>query len=57
MELCGWGRYLASLFTYGASVPGAYMPDINQAGCLLYWGYNPTVARIAHATATNSEGE
>jgi anaerobic selenocysteine-containing dehydrogenase len=52
MELCGWGRYLASLFTYGASVPGAYMPDIERAGCLLYWGYNPTVARIAHATAT-----
>lgn len=52
MELCGWGRYLASLYTYGASVPGAYMPDIERAGCLLYWGYNPTVARIAHATAT-----
>lgn len=53
MELCGWGRYLASLFTYGASVPGAYMPDIERAGCLLYWGYNPAVARIAHATSTN----
>ena len=52
MELCGWGRYLASLYTFGASVPGAYMPDIERAGCLLYWGYNPTVARIAHATAT-----
>ena len=52
MELCGWGRYLASLYTYGASVPGAYMPDVARAGCLLYWGYNPTVARIAHATAT-----
>lgn len=52
MELCGWGRYLASAFTFGASVPGAYMPDIERAGCLLYWGYNPTVARIAHATAT-----
>ena len=52
MELCGWGRYLASLYTYGAGVPGAYMPDIERAGCLLYWGYNPTVARIAHATAT-----
>ena len=52
MELCGWGRYLASLYTFGASVPGAYLPDIERAGCLLYWGYNPTVARIAHATAT-----
>ena len=52
MELCGWGRYQASLYTYGAGVPGAYMPDVGRAGCLLYWGYNPTVARIAHATAT-----
>lgn len=54
MELCGWGRYLASTYTYGAAVPGAYMPDLEHAGCILYWGYNPTVARIAHATATVS---
>lgn len=52
MELCGWGRYLASTFTYGASVPGAYMPDLEHAGCILYWGYNPSVARLAHATST-----
>ena len=52
MELCGWGRYLAPTYTYGAAVPGAYMPDLERAGCILYWGYNPNVARIAHATAT-----
>lgn len=52
MELCGWGRYLASLFTFGESVPGAYMPDLEHAGCILYWGYNPSVARLAHATST-----
>jgi anaerobic selenocysteine-containing dehydrogenase len=52
MELCGWGRYLAPTYTYGAAVPGAYMPDLERAGCVLYWGYNPNVARIAHATAT-----
>jgi anaerobic selenocysteine-containing dehydrogenase len=52
MELCGWGRYLASLFTYGASVPGAYLPDLEHAGCILFWGYNPSVARLVHATAT-----
>jgi anaerobic selenocysteine-containing dehydrogenase len=52
MELCGWGRYQASLYTYGAPVPGAYMPDLEHAGCILYWGYNPSVARLAHATAT-----
>jgi anaerobic selenocysteine-containing dehydrogenase len=52
MELCGWGRYQASMYTYGASVPGAYMPDLRNAACILYWGYNPSVARLAHATAT-----
>lgn len=52
MELCGWGRYLATTYTFGASVPGAYMPDLEQAGCILYWGYNPNLARLAHATAT-----
>jgi anaerobic selenocysteine-containing dehydrogenase len=54
MELCGWGRYLASLYTYGASVPGEYMPDLDRARCILYWGYNPAVSRLAHATATRA---
>ncbi len=54
MELCGWGRYLASIYTYGASVPGAYMPDLDDAGCILSWGYNPAVSRLAHATATRA---
>ena len=52
MELCGWGRYLASLYTFGAPVPGAFMPDLERAGCILYWGYNPSVSRLVHATAT-----
>jgi len=52
MELCGWGRYLASIYTYGTSVPGAYLPDLEHAGCILYWGYNPSVARLVHATGT-----
>jgi anaerobic selenocysteine-containing dehydrogenase len=54
MELCGWGRYLASIYTYGAPVPGAYMPDLDGAGCILFWGYNPSVARLSHATATTA---
>lgn len=41
MELCGWGRYLASLYTYGASVPGQYMPDLDRAGCILFWATTP----------------
>jgi anaerobic selenocysteine-containing dehydrogenase len=52
MELCGWGRHLASTYTYGAPVPGAYMPDLADAACILYWGYNPSVSRLVHATAT-----
>ncbi len=52
MELCGWGRYLAPLYTFGASVPGVYMPDLENAGCILFWGYNPNLARLVHATAT-----
>ncbi len=52
MELCGWGRFLAPLYTFGASVPGTYLPDLDNAGCILYWGYNPSVARLAHATST-----
>ncbi len=52
MELCGWGRYLAPLYTFGASVPGVYLPDLENAGCILLWGYNPSVARLAHATST-----
>jgi anaerobic selenocysteine-containing dehydrogenase len=54
MELCGWGRYGATAYTYGASVPGAYMPDIERAGCLLFWGYNPDLARLAHAVSVTA---
>jgi anaerobic selenocysteine-containing dehydrogenase len=52
MELCGWGRHLATTYTFGAPVPGTYVPDIEHAGCILFWGYNPNLARIAHAVAT-----
>lgn len=54
MELCGWGRYIASAFTWGAPVPGYYLPDLENAGCIAFWGYNPSLARIAHATATTA---
>jgi anaerobic selenocysteine-containing dehydrogenase len=54
MELCGWGRYGAPLHTFGAPVPGVFMPDLDNAGCILFWGYNPSVARLAHATATTA---
>ena len=54
MELCAWGRFLASLYTYGAPVPGQFMPDLDRAECILFWGYNPLVSRLAHATATRA---
>ncbi|HVP68417.1 MAG TPA: molybdopterin-dependent oxidoreductase [Anaeromyxobacteraceae bacterium] len=54
MELCGYGRFAATSYTYGASVPGHYMPDLEHAGCILFWGYNPNLARIAHAVATTA---
>src|SRR5262245_47056568 len=51
MELCGWGRQLATAYTFGASVPGAFMSDLERSGCILFWGYNPSLARIVYATA------
>ena len=48
------GRYLAPLYTYGAAVPGQYMPDLDGAECILFWGYNPVVSRLAHATAARA---
>ena len=52
IELCGWGR-LSALYTYGTpmGLDGTTpMPDIEHAGCILFWGYNPSIARLAHAT-------
>lgn len=54
MELCGWGRYFATGYTYGAPVPGRYMPDLEHAGCILFWGYNPNLARLSHAVPTQA---
>ena len=54
MELCGWGRYLAPPTRSASRCPASYLPDLDRAGCILYWGYNPSVARLAHATATTA---
>jgi anaerobic selenocysteine-containing dehydrogenase len=54
MELCGWGR-AAAAYTFGVGFglgSGSAMPDLAHAGCVLFWGYNPSIARLAHATAT-----
>lgn len=54
MELCGWCRYMALIYTYGEAVPAVYMPDLERAGSILFWGYNPSVSRLVHATATTA---
>jgi anaerobic selenocysteine-containing dehydrogenase len=28
------------------------MPDLEAAGCILFWGYNPSASRLVHATST-----
>ena len=54
-EVCGWGRAGATRYTFGvASIGtsgGGAMPDIDRTGCLILWGYNPSVSRLTHATA------
>ena len=55
LELCGWGRGLATRFTFGvaaiAGSSGGAMADIDHTGCLILWGYNPSMTRLTHATA------
>jgi anaerobic selenocysteine-containing dehydrogenase len=55
LDVCGWARFYATRFTFGtgsvAIGAGGAMPDINNAGCLVLWGYNPSISRLTHATA------
>jgi anaerobic selenocysteine-containing dehydrogenase len=54
-DVCGWGRAGATRYTFGVgsigTSGGGAMPDIANAGCLILWGYNPSVSRLTHATA------
>jgi anaerobic selenocysteine-containing dehydrogenase len=56
LDICGWGRAMATRFTFGVGSVGAFpgdaMPDIANTGCLILWGYNPSMSRLTHATAT-----
>jgi anaerobic selenocysteine-containing dehydrogenase len=56
LDLCGWGRAFATRYTYGVASlgisSGGAMPDIEQSGVLILWGYNPSFTRLTHATAT-----
>jgi anaerobic selenocysteine-containing dehydrogenase len=55
LEVCGWGRGFATRYTYGVGSVGVSgagaMPDITNTGCLILWGYNPSMSRLTHATA------
>ena len=51
IELCGWGRAYATAYSYGVAsvgVGGGAMCDIENAGCLILWGYNPSMTRLTH---------
>ena len=54
IELCGWGRYFATSYTFGVGSVGIRtghaMPDLAHTGCLILWGYNPNHTRLSHAT-------
>ncbi len=54
VEVCGWGRGFATRYTYGvasvATTIGGAMADIANSSCLILWGYNPSLARLTHAT-------
>ena len=57
LDLCGWGRAFATRYAFGVGSVGTgsgggAMPDIARSGCLILWGYNPSMSRLTHATAT-----
>ena len=57
LELCGWGRGFATRYAFGVGsvatgAGGGAMADIAHAGCLILWGYNPSISRLTHATST-----
>jgi len=55
LDICGWGRGFATRYTYGVGSVGVggggAMPDIENSGVLILWGYNPSFTRLTHATA------
>ena len=55
LDLCGWGRAYATRYTYGVGSVGTggggAMPDIENSGLVILWGYNPSFTRLNHATA------
>jgi len=46
-EICNWHKDAARAFTDGA---GIGTPDLANAGCMLFWGQNPSATWLAKAT-------
>ena len=57
LDMCGWSRAFATRYAHGHAAvatgsAGGAMADIDNAGCMILWGYNPSSNRLTHATAT-----
>lgn len=47
-ENCNWHKDFASALTFGSSIG---VPDFEDTGCMLFWGFNPSVSWPAYAKA------
>ncbi len=47
-ENCNWHKDFSPALTFGA---GIGMPDYENTGCILLWGFNPATSWLAQATA------
>ncbi len=45
-ENCNWHKDFVPIYTFGNSIG---MPDYEQSGCILLWGFNPAVSWLAQA--------
>ncbi|MBK6744238.1 MAG: molybdopterin-dependent oxidoreductase [Hydrogenophilales bacterium] len=46
-ENCNWHKDFAPVYTWGA---GIGMPDYENTGCMLLWGFNPSTSWLSQAT-------
>jgi anaerobic selenocysteine-containing dehydrogenase len=46
-ENCNWHKDFSPALTFGA---GIGMPDYENTGCILLWGFNPATSWLAQAT-------
>jgi len=46
-EVCNWHKDHATRYTFGVGIAA---PDFARAGCVLYWGHNPSTSWLTHAT-------